>query len=184
MLYMDALSSFWRDWIVNYDLGHQVQLTRSASRGSREIVGRAQTWMHGKYDAALDWARGVQDQVGKATVVWGERILVAFVLILLTLSVPKILAYARTVRLARRPERAPQTAASLWYERMLRQVARHGWEKAPAQTPEEFVSTIPDQALKARVESFTESYEDARFGNSAEKAAQLPELYEEIKNSR
>lgn len=184
MLYMDALSSFWRDWIVNYDLGHQVQLTRSASRGSREIVGRAQTWMHGKYDAALDWARGAQDQVGKATVVWGERILVAFILILFALSIPKILAYARTLRLARRPERAPQTAASLWYERMLRQLAKHGWEKAPAQTPDEFVSTIPDQALKARVESFTESYEDARFGNSAEKAAQLPELYEEIKNSR
>ena len=184
MLYMDALSSFWRDWIVNYDLGHQVQLTRSASRGSREIVGRAQSWMHSKYDAVLDWARGVQDQVGKATVVWGERILVAFVLILFALSVPKILAYTRTLRLARRPERAPQTAASLWYERMLRQLAKHGWEKAPAQTPEEFALTIPDQDLKARVESFTESYEDARFGNSAEKAAQLPELYEEIKNSR
>ena len=26
MLYMDAMSSFWREWVVNYDLGHQIQL--------------------------------------------------------------------------------------------------------------------------------------------------------------
>jgi Domain of unknown function (DUF4129) len=67
---------------------------------------------------------------------------------------------------------------------MLRHVARRGWEKLPAQTPEEFAETIPDETLKTRVENFTERYENARFGNSAEEASQLPELYEEIKNSR
>src|SRR5581483_248993 len=27
MLYMDAMSSFWREWVINYDLGHQLRLS-------------------------------------------------------------------------------------------------------------------------------------------------------------
>jgi hypothetical protein len=184
MLYMDALSSFWRDWIVNYDLGHQLRLTENASRGSRAIVSHAQSWARGKYEMALAWTKKAQDGLGRATVVWGERAIGAFVLILLILSTPRLIAFARTIRLARRPERAPQVAASLWYERMLRNVARRGWEKLPAQTPDEFASTIADEQLKARISSFTETYEKARFGSSAEDASQLPALYEEVKNTR
>jgi hypothetical protein len=34
------------------------------------------------------------------------------------------------------------------------------------------------------VERFTRGYERARFGNSAEEATKLPELFEKIKSSR
>src|SRR5438270_459770 len=30
MLYMDAMSEFWRAWVVNYDMGHQLRLTQDA----------------------------------------------------------------------------------------------------------------------------------------------------------
>ena len=184
LLYVDALSSFWREWVVNYDLGHQLQLTRNASQGSRHLVSQAQSWMRKRYDAALQWAAGVQERVSRSAVLWGERALVAFLLLIFVLTLPKLIAYSAQLRIAKRPERAPRAAASLWYERMLRHLARRGWEKSPAQTPQEFASTIPDEQVKARVDSFTERYENARFGNSAEQAAKLPELYEEIKNSR
>jgi hypothetical protein len=75
-------------------------------------------------------------------------------------------------------------AASIWYQKMLKILARRGWQKAPAQTPDEFVSAIRDQELKARVTSFTEQYENARFGGSAEGASRLSEIYEEIKQAR
>jgi hypothetical protein len=75
-------------------------------------------------------------------------------------------------------------AASIWYGRMLRQVARKGWEKKPAQTPAEFAAAIRDENLKSRVADFTEHYESARFGRSAKEASRLPEIYEEIKKSR
>ena len=184
MLYMDAMASFWREWIVNYDLGHQIRLTQDASRGSRQIVGKTQAWFRSRYDRMLAWAHKTEDRVGDSTVVWGKRTLVLFVIVLLLVSVPRLVAFARRFRLTRRPERAPQVAATLWYERMLHHVARHGCEKSPAQTPFEFAASIEDERLRNSVERFTERYENARFGNSAEEASKLPELYEEIKSSR
>jgi hypothetical protein len=67
---------------------------------------------------------------------------------------------------------------------MLGLVRRLGWEKSPAQTPAEFVSTVNDPELKARISDFTEHYEKARFGGVAEEASRLPELYRVIKGSR
>jgi hypothetical protein len=141
-------------------------------------------WAKTHYDRLLAWARKSEDRVGKSTVLWGERALVLFFVVLLIASVPKLLALVRKFRLARRPERAPQVAATLWYQRMLQFVARSGWEKSPAQTPTEFASIIEDVHLRNNVERFTRKYENARFGNSAEEASRLPELYEEVKNSR
>jgi hypothetical protein len=67
---------------------------------------------------------------------------------------------------------------------MLRQTAKLGWTKSPAQTPDEFASRITDQKIQHCVSDFTEHYERARFGNSAEDASRLPELYEEIRSAR
>jgi protein-glutamine gamma-glutamyltransferase len=184
MLYMDAMASFWREWIVNYDFGHQVHLAQDAGRGSRKLVGQAQAWMKSRYDRMLGWAHKTQDRIGSSTVLWGERLLAGFMVLLLILSVPHVIAFARKLRVTRCPERAPQVAATLWYERMLHYVARHGWEKVPAQTPAEFAAAIKDERLRTSVERFTEKYENARFGNSAEEASKLPVLYEEVKTSR
>jgi transglutaminase-like putative cysteine protease len=183
MLYMDAMSSFWREWVVNYDLGHQIRLTQDASRGSRALVGQAQSWSRKQYQRMLAWASKTEDQIGDSTVKWGLRVLAVFFLALIAASVPRMLALVRRFRLARWPQKSPQMAASIWYERMLRQTARRGWEKSPAQTPEEFAAAIADPKLKEKVYGFTEHYENARFGASAEEASRLPELYEEIKSS-
>src|SRR5713101_2136568 len=183
MLYMDAMSSFWREWVVNYDLGHQIRLTQDASRGSRAIIGQAQSWGRNQYQRMLAWASRIEDQIGDSTVKWGLRVLALFFLGLIAACVPRMLALVRRSRLARRPQKSPQMAASIWYERMLRQAARRGWEKSPAQTPEEFATAIADPKLKEKVCGFTEHYENARFGASAEEASRLPDLYEEIKAS-
>jgi len=184
MLYMDALSSFWREWVVNYDLGHQVRLTQDASRGSRAIVGQAQSWGRKQYLKMLTWASKVQDQIGASTVKWGLRVLALFVLGLIAASIPRLVTLVRRFRLALRPRKSPQMAASIWYERMLGQAARRGFEKSPAQTPEEFAAAIADPKLKVKVSGFTKHYENARFGASAEEASRLPKLYEEIKSGR
>jgi len=184
MLYMDAMASFWREWVVNYDLAHQFRLSQDVTRGSRELVGRAQTWGRAQYARMLAWARIKEDQMGESTVKWGERVLALVFAGLLIAFMPRLIAVARRFRLARRPQESPQAAASIWYERMVRHAARRGWNKSPAQTPEEFVSTIGEAQLKSKVLDFTEHYEKARFGKSPEEAARLPELYEEIKASR
>ncbi|HEX3105566.1 MAG TPA: DUF3488 and transglutaminase-like domain-containing protein [Terriglobales bacterium] len=184
MLYMDAMSSFWREWIVNYDLGHQLRLTQDATHGSRAVVQHAQSWGRTEYQKMLSWAKRVQDRVGASSVKWGIRAVIAIALVLLIISLPRILLLLQKIRLAHSPRRAPQLAASIWYERMLRQTAKLGWKKSPAQTPDEFASVITDQKIQHRVSDFTEHYERARFGNSAEDASRLPELYEEIKSTK
>jgi hypothetical protein len=184
MLYMDALSSFWREWVVNYDLAHQLRLSQDASRGSRAAVGRAQFWMRHQYRRLLAWARAVEDSVGASTVRWGIRALVVVTIFLFLFALPRVVVLLQKVHLAHRPRQSPQLAASIWYERMLRQTAKRGWKKAPEQTPDEFASLINDPAIRNRVANFTQRYERARFGNSAEDASELPELYEEIKSAR
>ena len=184
MLYMDAMSSFWREWIVNYDLAHQLRLTQDASHGSRAVVGQAQSWGRREYQKMLEWAKRVQDRVGASSVKWGIRTSVAIALVLLLISLPRLIALSQRIRLARSPRQAPQQAASIWYERMLRQTAKLGWTKSPAQTPNEFASVITDEKIQHRVSDFTEHYERARFGNSAEDASRLPELFEEIKSTK
>ena len=132
----------------------------------------------------LAWARRFQDRVGASSVKWGLRAVVMIALLLLIISLPRLLLLLQKVRLARSPRQAPQLAASIWYERMLRQTAKLGWTKSPAQTPDEFASVITDQKIQHHVSDFTEHYERARFGNSAEDASRLPELYEEIKSAK
>src|SRR6185437_1368823 len=76
MLYMDALSSFWREWVVNYDLAHQLRLTQDASHGSRAMVSKAQFWGRREYQRLLGWARREQDRLGSSMVKWGTRTVV------------------------------------------------------------------------------------------------------------
>ena len=184
LLYMDAMASFWREWIVNYDLAHQFRLSQDASRGSRALVGRAQFWGRMQYFRMLAWARKTQERILESTVKWGMRALALFFIGLVIAAIPPSVALVRRLRVARRPQQSPQQAAGIWYERMLRQTARRGWNKSPTQTPEEFISTIGEPQLKSKVLKFTEHYERARFGRSPEEAARLPELYQEIKASR
>lgn len=184
ILYVDALSSFWREWIINYDLGHQLRLAQDATHGSRAVVGQAQSWGRLQYKKMLRWARHIEDRAGASTVKWGIQTVVAVSVFLLIISIPRLVVLAQKIRIARRPQQAPQMAASIWYERMLRQTAKRGWKKSPSQTPEEFVSAIPDRKMQDHVSGFTGHYERARFGNSAEDASRLPALYEEIKSAR
>jgi len=62
-------------------------------------------------------------------------------------------------------------------------LARRGVPKPPAQTPQEFVKRIEDARLREPVARFTDVYELARFGNSADDVQKLPELYELVENA-
>ena len=83
-------------------------------------------------------------------------------------------------QVASHPETAPQTAATIWYRRTVKVLAQRGWKKSEMQTPSEFLDHIDDAVMRGRVARFTRHYEHARFGNSADDARHLPELFEEI----
>jgi transglutaminase-like putative cysteine protease len=182
-LYVDAMASFWRDWIVSYDSTHQYVLGQTAVNGTRSLWENARKWARDKYASMLEWASRSQDQVehspGRWAIMGGA---VALVLVLLG-NVVRIVRWLQEKWLRAHPERAPELAASMWYNRMARIVARRGVHKTAAQTPREFITSIDDRRLREPVSRFTEVYESARFGNSVDDAQRLPELYEAIETA-
>jgi hypothetical protein len=180
MLYLDAVQSFWREWIINYDFTHQRTLGREANLTGRRMVESTRNWGRRSYGSLLRHARYLRSHINRHSQAWGMGVVSGVMLILLIANLPRLAQFVRCRRIASRPDRAPQTAAAIWYGRMTRAVARRGWQKALSQTPSEFVTMIEDPGLRARVQKFTSCYESARFSDSSEDAQQLPELFEEI----
>jgi protein-glutamine gamma-glutamyltransferase len=175
-LYVDAAASFWREWVISYDSSHQYVLGQAAIGETRGLWERARLWAHLRYDAMMAWAKRSQERVEDSPQRWvliGAGI--AFLFVVLA-NAGRVLRMIQQWRLRTHPERSPEQAAAMWYERMARSVAGRGVRKSSAQTPQEFVAVIADEPLKASVRQFTQAYESARFGHSAEDVRRLPEL--------
>lgn len=183
MLYMDALASFWREWVISYDSTHQHSLETMATRGSLQWFQQARTWMRQEYATLMGAASRTQGEVTKRPTRWVVLGLFAAVVLVLVTGGRRCLQFFRQMRLSARPAKSPRVSATIWYERMTRRVARKGWRKMPAQTPAEFIRCIEDPMVRERVAKFTSRYESARFGGSAEDASSLPQLYEEVLNA-
>ena len=179
-LYVDAMASFWREWIVSYDSSHQYVLGKAAITTSRGAWDGARKWARNHYESMLKWARRSQDHVEHSPGRWAIFGAAVVLALLILGNLGRILRWLHEKWLSAHPERSPEQAASMWYQRMARVLARRGMQKPETQTPQEFVRKIADQRLREPVARFTAVYESARFGNSGEDAQRLPELYEEV----
>jgi hypothetical protein len=169
---------------VNYDVGHQQSLAVSAGSHSRQLLGALRRWWHRHYERLLAAARHTGSAIASSPLRWSLGGGLVAALLLLVVNARGLLQALGKLRLAARPERSPRRAATIWYERMTKRVARCGWSKSPTQTPDEFVSGIDDADVRERVAEFTRHYESARFDDSVEDVRRLPELYEEISGNR
>ena len=182
-LYIDAMASFWRDWVVSYDSSHQYVLGQTAAGRSRALWEGTRRWARLHYASMLKWAQRSQDRVEHSPQRWA-LLGGAITLVLVFLgNLGRIARFLHEKWLQAHPERSPEQAAALWYQRMARALARRGVEKPPGQTPHEFVMRIEDIRLREPVARFTQVYESARFGNSAEDVQRLPELFEEVESA-
>jgi hypothetical protein len=182
MLYLDAAESFWREWVISYDSSHQYILGHAAMSGTRSSLDRTRNWAKETYARLMGLARRSQRGAEKSPFRWLLGGLAALLLLLGLGNAGRIARMIRMKRLEAHPERSPDQAAAMWYERMARNLARRGVKKSTAQTAQEFVRVIADEPLRTRVGKFTDAYESARFGNSADDAQRLPELYEEVES--
>lgn len=180
MLYLDAMASFWREWVVNYDASHQQRVGQGVISRGRRLVDDLRGWGRRHYDSLLNSARRAQHTVSDSPTPWSLGGILATVILVLAANAKRLLRILRRRDLAAHPEKSPRAASTIWYERMTRLVAQQGWRKTPSQTPSEFVKTIEDPAIRQSVEEFTRRYQRARFAESSEDARRLPEIYEEI----
>lgn len=179
-LYLDAASQMWREWIINYDFTHQMKLSADISATTGHAQFTVRSWMTGKYRQAVRSVLNMQKRLGEMSPREMASWCVVLGLLLALPFTPKAWRTFSRRRAARDPHVAPRTAASFWYMRMLKKVARYGFRKGPAQTPTEFADSIDDPEVRGDVVTFTEHYERARFAESAEDAERLPSLYEEM----
>ena len=177
-LYVDALGEFWREWVINYDFNRQNSLQSRMFLFSRSSLFAWRLAVLREYYSLLSSARraGLRQVLRRD----GAALVGLVILLLIAANSRSVLSSWRKHRIAARPEQAPRAAASIWYERMTASLARRGCEKKPAQTPAEFVTSILDPELRRAVSTFTQHYHRARFGEMAEDARRLPELYEEV----
>jgi len=179
-LYVDAAASFWREWIINYDIGRQRTLGKDAATSSRQFLDEARRWIERQHRALLRSARRAHEHFTNFPMRWlGGSIAFAAVLITL-INFGRMVSGWRNRSLRAHPERAPRESAALWYDRMVDRLARLGWRKSPSETPLDFVAAIQEAALQKKVARFTRAYESARFGKSADDAQSLPQLFRDI----
>jgi transglutaminase-like putative cysteine protease len=183
MLYLDAAQSFWREWVISYDSSHQYILGQAALSGTRTSWERSRTWARLRYEHLLAWARRGQRSAERTPTRWFVGTGASALLLLMLANLGRIARIIRRKKLQAHPERSPDEAATMWYERMARYLAQRGVKKTAAQTAQEFVRVIEDKQLRTKVENFTDAYESARFGNSPDDAMRLPELYEEVETA-
>jgi transglutaminase-like putative cysteine protease len=176
-LYMDALHETWREWIINYDFNHQLRLGTQITAGAAHMQNRVRFWYTRKYNAIV----GRMSRM-RGTLNTGNTFVICALGLLLVLFpiLPRVWRNFRKAKLLKNPQNAPRSSASLWYARMLKIMERRGIRKTPAQTAGEFALAIDDPEVQKGVLAFTEHYERARFGGSADDAMCLPKLCEEL----
>jgi len=179
-LYVDAMREFWHEWVVNYDIGHQTLLGSALVRQSRLRFDSLREKIQSFYQSSLGRATMVRahfEEHQRTWILWLTGGLAASMFLLIG---PRALRLLRQLRIARKPTLEPHTAATIWYARLLKLLSRRGIRKIPAHTPQEFLRAIPRERVRETAARFTFHYERARFGDSAEDAEKLPELYHEM----
>jgi hypothetical protein len=179
-LYLDAAASFWREWIINYDVSHQRTLGKDAAYNSRRFFDQARRWIARQHSALLRSARRAHRHFSSFPMRWLGGLIAFTTVMIALLNLRRLIGGLRDHSLRAHPERAPREAAALWYDRMVSRMARLGWRKSPSQTPLDFVAVIQEAALQKKVARFTRAYESARFGKSMDDAQSLPGLFQDI----
>jgi len=182
-LYIDWMELSWREWVINYDLNHQMQLSRMMRQNSVDWTVTMRTRF-----------RNLENRGIKALVAWqrshgrlGLAVPILALLLLVVLRFQWIRAFFNwftliwQTNLSPAQRNNPQLASRLYTE-LLRVLARRGFTRSEAQTPMEFADSLALQpGLAPAVREFTDLYAAARFGGVACDAFRLRALLEKIR---
>jgi transglutaminase-like putative cysteine protease len=176
-LYADALETFWQEWVVSYDLGHQATLADRMEQASRRVSLR---WLDRIFDVG-DNLTSARSWLVNSGLWW----LVALACgVLGVWSAPKLWRVWR-IRLGvwrLRRGQASVADATLLYGRMLKLLRRRGYEKPAWFTPYEFACSLPPSEMGMLVLQFTSAYNALRFGGQADAAPRLSALLEDLES--
>ncbi len=156
-MYLDAADSIWQQWVLAYDLGHQATLAARLEGFLRQ--GRRDTPKSPDFHP-VDFVREnwvwICAFATLGLLLWNARSLVA--LLSNTLWLRRIAA-----------GRTTNNDAARLYDLMLRKAKL---TRSPDTTPTELAAVTADP----RVATFTQTYNEARFGSNPQAISQLAEM--------
>lgn len=180
--YVDALSLFWSEWIINYDFAHQVRLARDVEATSRQFQQEFRQRFHHLQRQGVRLAYRIEGWL------MSHKLLVLFLMlgilgVLIGAEKSASLAELRFLwawKFRRREMALSRREATLTYTRFLKTLAKKGFRKSPAQTPREFAASFVGSRLSWPVLEFTRLYNALRFGQAQVSLARLRALLEDI----
>lgn len=179
--YWDWFDLTWNEWVINYDLNHQLNLAQRVQQTSRTWTVSARLYYERLHHRVNRRLRAWQAQIlgaRIAPVIAGFAVAAVLILLVGRRSFLKLVTWWK-VRTS--PEgSADRELATLLYQQMLELLERRGWAKRPAQTPLEFAAAVAGPGVSAPVRAFTDLYVHARFGAASCNASAMQQLLGEI----
>lgn len=151
-MWVDAMDTFWRDWVLGYSLEHQLNL---ASRVE-------QTRFQFDFNT-LPRKKELGIVVG-----------IALAMIAVVFFFPRRWTISWQRRMA-------ASDAERLYGQLIKILKRRGCERPKWMTPQEFASKLPDAPWRDSAVQFTSSYYDLRFGGKKEAADEMHQLLKKVK---
>ena len=182
--YWDWFELKWSEWVINYDVAHQFTLAQNLQRTGRGWGDMLTSGFNAARANATRRMREWQSEMADTSVLFPVILgtLVAISILLLQPRLRHWFVRVLRIRLATSATLTP-SLATLHYREMLRLLARRGLRKSPAQTPLEFVASVPDEALAARVSELTSLYQAARYGGAPADSRQIGALLARVKDA-
>jgi transglutaminase-like putative cysteine protease len=181
--YIDWMELSWREWVINYDLNHQMQLSRIMRQNSVDWTATTRTRFRNLENRGIEALVAWQRSHGRL----GLAVPIVALLLLVVLRFQWIRALFNWFSLIWQTNLSPvqrnnPQLASRLYAELLRVLARRGFTRNEAQTPMEFADSLALQpGLAPAVREFTDLYAQARFGGVACDAFRLHALLAQIR---
>ncbi|HEX5412532.1 MAG TPA: DUF3488 and transglutaminase-like domain-containing protein [Terriglobia bacterium] len=164
--YVDALTLFWSEWIVNYDFSHQLRLATEVEAQSHELQN----------DVSRHFHRLRTQMAGLALKLEGGLVAHKFLLLLVLLGSAaggmvaggdwnlQELKFIWSLRFLRSDQPLTADDVTFSYRRFMKILRGHGYRKLPSETPEEFARRLRPPLLRGTAQQFTRIYNAARYG--------------------
>jgi len=175
-LLFDAADTFWREWVLDYDLNRQLVLAARVGKSGR---GFSTGWFGG---ASVSWSRLKREgrawfrQHGPAA---GAVVVVLLLAVVIAGWGRRRWRERRRIRRARSGDIGASDATVL-YSRALGLLRRRGMEKPAWLTPAEFLRLIPAPETAAVFGRLTVVYNGVRFGGRRDTAREMVSLVDEL----
>ncbi|MGA8184077.1 MAG: DUF3488 and transglutaminase-like domain-containing protein [Terriglobia bacterium] len=180
--YMDALTLFWNEWIINYDFSHQTRLAT-----------QVEVQTHGFQQDVHHHFNRLRGQLARfAVTLEGGLVKRKFLLLLVILGTAAGFALAAgkwsfqdlkffwTYNLLRVDRPSTLQDATFSYRHFLNILRGKGFRKLPSETPLEFAEKIGPALLGDQARKFTRLYNATRFGSEKPSLPLLRDLLQEI----